>query len=190
MLVQVGHRKRKHIGEILRKFSRSGSLLWHLLQEGDGPREAAGDDRHDRHHGVRRHGCEGHLSRVWGKGWRLTLYYHSVQLSVYLQVFEAEKMTGKYGIYHQKCFKCSKCKRPLDYGSLAEGPDNQLYCKERFHWILKIYIASEFRWEDSESMYFFSNKIIWNLRWRTAMQWSTATSLNPTFMMLMWVCSR
>ena len=57
------------------------------------------------------------------------MFCHSVQLSVYLQVFEAEKMTGKYGIYHQKCFKCSKCKRPLDYGSLAEGPDNQLYCK-------------------------------------------------------------
>ena len=41
---------------------------------------------------------------------------------------------------HQKCFKCSKCKRPLDYGSLAEGPDNQLYCKEWFHLIYLYYL--------------------------------------------------
>jgi hypothetical protein len=38
-----------------------------------------------------------------------------------IQVFEAEKMTGKYGYYHKKCFKCIKCKRPLDYQTLSEG---------------------------------------------------------------------
>ena len=38
-----------------------------------------------------------------------------------VQVFEAEKMTGKYGYYHKKCFKCLKCKRPLDYQTLSEG---------------------------------------------------------------------
>ena len=37
-------------------------------------------------------------------------------------------MTGKLGIYHKQCFKCSKCRRPLDYGSLAEA-ENQLFCK-------------------------------------------------------------
>jgi len=45
------------------------------------------------------------------------------------KVFEAEKMTGKYGCYHKKCFKCLKCKRPLDYATLSEGPDNEVYCK-------------------------------------------------------------
>jgi len=45
------------------------------------------------------------------------------------KVFEAEKMTGKYGSYHRQCFKCMKCKRPLDYQTLAEGPDNDIYCK-------------------------------------------------------------
>jgi len=45
------------------------------------------------------------------------------------KVFEAEKMTGKYGYYHKKCFKCMKCKRPLDYQTLSEGPDNEVYCK-------------------------------------------------------------
>merc|ERR1712088_388907 len=34
------------------------------------------------------------------------------------KVFEAEKMTGKYGAYHRQCFKCMKCKRPLDYPTL------------------------------------------------------------------------
>ena len=38
-------------------------------------------------------------------------------------------MTGKYGLYHKKCFKCFKCKRPLDYNSLTEGPDSEVYCK-------------------------------------------------------------
>ena len=80
---------------------RSGSLLWHLLQERDCSREASGDDGHDGDHGVRGHGCEGHLSCVWRKGRRPALSCHSAQLSVYLQVFEAEKMIGKYGIYHQ-----------------------------------------------------------------------------------------
>ena len=46
-----------------------------------------------------------------------------------LKVFEAEKMTGKYGAYHKKCFKCQKCKRPLDYATLSEGPDSEVYCK-------------------------------------------------------------
>jgi len=45
------------------------------------------------------------------------------------KVFEAEKMTGKWGSYHRKCFKCMKCKRPLDYATLSEGPDNEVYCK-------------------------------------------------------------
>jgi len=45
------------------------------------------------------------------------------------KVFEAEKMTGKFGYYHKKCFKCLKCKRPLDYQMLCEGPDNEVYCK-------------------------------------------------------------
>lgn len=45
------------------------------------------------------------------------------------KVFEAEKMTGKYGLYHKKCFKCLKCKRSLDYQMLSEGPDNEVYCK-------------------------------------------------------------
>ena len=44
-------------------------------------------------------------------------------------MFEAEKMTGKWGSYHRKCFKCMKCKRPLDYATLSEGPDNEVYCK-------------------------------------------------------------
>ena len=44
------------------------------------------------------------------------------------QVFEAEKMTGKFGYYHKKCFKCFKCRRPLDYNNLAEGPDSEIYC--------------------------------------------------------------
>ena len=38
-------------------------------------------------------------------------------------------MTGKWGSYHRKCFKCMKCKRPLDYATLSEGPDNEVYCK-------------------------------------------------------------
>ena len=45
------------------------------------------------------------------------------------KVFEAEKMTGKFGAYHRQCFKCMKCKRPLDYQSLSEGPDQDVYCK-------------------------------------------------------------
>ena len=45
-----------------------------------------------------------------------------------LKVFEAEKMTGKFGAYHKKCFKCLKCKRPLDYQTLSEGPDSEVYC--------------------------------------------------------------
>ena len=45
------------------------------------------------------------------------------------KVFEAEKMTGKCGYYHKKCFKCATCKRPLDYQLLSEGPDKEIYCK-------------------------------------------------------------
>ena len=92
----------------------------------------------------------------------------------------------------QKCFKCSKCKRPLDYGSLAEGPDSQLYCKELFHliylcWLLtsQIYICS-----DENIRKAFSELNEMNPLLRTAMQWNTATSLNPTSMMLTWLCSR
>ena len=32
----------------------------------------------------------------------------------------------RYGSYHRQCFKCMKCKRPLDYQMLAEGPDNDV----------------------------------------------------------------
>merc|ERR1719219_2994160 len=51
------------------------------------------------------------------------------------KVFEAEKMTGKYGAYHRQCFKCMKCKRPLDYQTLAEGPDNDIYCNHCYELI-------------------------------------------------------
>ena len=65
---------------------------------------------------------------VCGGKVRLTLSCpHSSPLCL-SQVFEAEKMTGKLGVYHRQCFKCSKCRRPLDYASLAEA-ENEIFCK-------------------------------------------------------------
>ena len=46
-----------------------------------------------------------------------------------LQVFEAEKMNTKRGLYHKKCFACCKCKSQLDYFNCIEGPDDDIYCK-------------------------------------------------------------
>ena len=45
------------------------------------------------------------------------------------QVFEAEKMNTKRGLYHKKCFACCKCKSQLDYFNCIEGPDDDIYCK-------------------------------------------------------------
>ena len=50
-----------------------------------------------------------------------------IYLDFFSQVFEAEKMTGKFGYYHKKCFKCLKCKRPLDYQSLSEGDKHNMF---------------------------------------------------------------
>ena len=50
-----------------------------------------------------------------------------IYLDFFSQVFEAEKMTGKFGYYHKKCFKCLKCKRPLDYQSLSEGDTHNMF---------------------------------------------------------------
>ena len=105
LIVNVGpgqcKNSKDNFSQSCKTIARPGSLLWDLLQEGDCSREASGDDGHDGDHGIRGHGREGHLSCVWRKGRRSALSCHSAQLSVYLQVFEAEKMIGKYGIYHQ-----------------------------------------------------------------------------------------
>lgn len=44
------------------------------------------------------------------------------------KVFEAEKMIGKTGPYHKRCFYCKTCKRTLDYQMYSEGPDGDIYC--------------------------------------------------------------
>ncbi|TRY73464.1 hypothetical protein TCAL_02229 [Tigriopus californicus] len=51
------------------------------------------------------------------------------------KVFEAEKMIGKTGPYHKRCFFCKTCKRTLDYqihqlepGNVTNGPDFEIYC--------------------------------------------------------------
>lgn len=45
------------------------------------------------------------------------------------QVFEAEKMNTKRGLYHKKCFACIKCRSQLGYFNCIEGPDDDIYCK-------------------------------------------------------------
>ena len=55
-----------------------------------------------------------------------------------MKTFPSFKSSFYFVSLPQKCFKCSKCKRSLDYGSLAEGPDNELYCKE---WIQLVFLG-------------------------------------------------
>ena len=42
------------------------------------------------------------------------------------QVFEAEKMNTKKGMYHKKCFACISCKSQLHYYGAIEGPDDEV----------------------------------------------------------------
>ena len=42
------------------------------------------------------------------------------------QVFEAEKMNTKRGLYHKKCFSCVACKSQLHYYGAIEGPDDEV----------------------------------------------------------------
>ena len=61
-----------------------------------------------------------------------TLHFHRRKMRLcmilhYLfQVFEAEKMITKRGMYHKKCFSCVACKSQLQYYGAIEGPDDEV----------------------------------------------------------------
>ena len=52
------------------------------------------------------------------------------------KVFEAEKCPTKVGPFHKNCFSCIECSKKLDSVTCCEGPDGEIYCKERAPFIL------------------------------------------------------
>ena len=56
--------------------------------------------------------------------WYIQIKFKHFKFSSILLIQQLSKL--RYGAYHRQCFKCMKCKRPLDYQTLAEGPDNDV----------------------------------------------------------------
>lgn len=44
-------------------------------------------------------------------------------------VFAAEQQLAKGTIWHQKCFNCAECHRPLDSTLACDGPDKEIHCR-------------------------------------------------------------
>ncbi|XP_055838862.1 muscle LIM protein Mlp84B-like isoform X6 [Episyrphus balteatus] len=44
-------------------------------------------------------------------------------------VFAAEQQLSKGKMWHQKCFNCAECHRPLDSMLACDGPDQEIHCK-------------------------------------------------------------
>lgn len=44
-------------------------------------------------------------------------------------VFAAEQQLAKGTMWHQKCFSCAECKRPLDSMLACDGPDKEIHCR-------------------------------------------------------------
>ncbi|XP_031640038.1 muscle LIM protein Mlp84B-like isoform X2 [Contarinia nasturtii] len=44
-------------------------------------------------------------------------------------VFAAEQQLAKGSIWHQKCFNCAECHRPLDSTLACDGPDREIHCR-------------------------------------------------------------
>jgi DNA-directed RNA polymerase subunit RPC12/RpoP len=44
-------------------------------------------------------------------------------------VFQAERVGSRKHFYHKGCLSCLHCRKPLGPGSLADGPDDEVYCR-------------------------------------------------------------
>lgn len=44
-------------------------------------------------------------------------------------VFAAEQQLAKGSIWHQSCFNCAECHRPLDSTLANDGPDREIHCR-------------------------------------------------------------
>ena len=60
------------------------------------------------------------------QGKNFPLYTSALYHLLFVQVFEAEKMNTKRGLYHKKCFSCIKCKTNVGYFNAIEGPDDEV----------------------------------------------------------------
>ena len=56
----------------------------------------------------------------------LLIFCCKILINFKFQVFEAEKMNTKKGMYHKKCFACISCKSQLHYYGAIEGPDDEV----------------------------------------------------------------
>ena len=45
------------------------------------------------------------------------------------KVFEAEKIQTRKFLFHKNCFSCKQCKHLLDYSSMYESKDGEVFCK-------------------------------------------------------------
>lgn len=44
-------------------------------------------------------------------------------------VFAAEQQLAKGTMWHQQCFNCAECHRPLDSTLACDGPDREIHCR-------------------------------------------------------------
>lgn len=81
-------------------------------------------------------------------------------------VFAAEQQLAKGTMWHQKCFNCAECHRPLDSTLACDGPDKEvpniyIYLLYFFIWYLYIFRGL---WGNSEHGHFLTYRIVWHIR--------------------------
>ncbi|XP_050303043.1 muscle LIM protein Mlp84B-like isoform X5 [Anthonomus grandis grandis] len=53
-------------------------------------------------------------------------------------VYAAEQMLARGRAFHKSCFKCGDCNKGLDSVNVTEGPDKDIYCKEKLENVRRI----------------------------------------------------